>query len=40
MNYEAYTHRFADIILNSDYELEPEIEDVVQGIAFGAVEQK
>ena len=32
MQYESYTHRFADIILNSDYELRKEIDEVVRGV--------
>ena len=34
LNYETYAHRFADIILNSDYSLKGEIELVVKGIDF------
>jgi hypothetical protein len=34
MKYETYAHRFADIILNSDYALKQEIEDVIQSISF------
>ena len=32
MIYESYAHRFADIILNSDYDLKLEIEDVIRSI--------
>jgi len=34
MKYEIYAHRFADIILNSDYALKQEIEEVIKGISF------
>lgn len=37
MNYEWYAHRFADIILNSDYSLKQEIEEVIQSIEFNDV---
>lgn len=37
MDYDTYPHRFADIILNSDYALKREIEDVVQSIVFDNV---
>jgi hypothetical protein len=37
MKYELYAHRFADIILNSDYALKQEIEEVIKGISFEAV---
>lgn len=37
MNYETYPHRFADIILNSDYALKQEIEKVISSISFDAV---
>lgn len=37
MRYETYAHRFADIILNSDYALKQEIEEVIQGISFDTV---
>jgi hypothetical protein len=40
VNYEACSHRFADVILNSNYELKTEIEEIVQGIEFGAVESR
>ena len=37
MYYESYAHRFADIILNSDYELKLEIEDVIKSIYLESV---
>jgi hypothetical protein len=37
MKYETCAHRFADIILNSDYALKQEIEEVIKGISFDAV---
>ena len=37
MKYDSYPHRFADVVLNSDYELKREIEDVVQSITFDNV---
>jgi len=40
MNYETYEHRYADIILNSDYELKKEIFDVILSIDATEVEQK
>lgn len=33
MQYESYRHRYPDIILNSDYALRTEIEDVVRFVA-------
>ncbi len=40
MLYDLYTHRFADIILNSDYELKKEIEDVILSIDFNDVRNR
>lgn len=40
MLYDSYAHRFADIILNSDYELKKEIEDVIGPIQFDKVERR
>lgn len=37
MQYESFAHRFADIILNSDYELKKEVEDVVRAIDYHSV---
>jgi hypothetical protein len=34
MLYEVYPHRYADIILNSDYELKKEIEEIIKSIDF------
>lgn len=38
MKYETYAHRFADIILNSDYALKQEIEAVIQSISLELVD--
>ncbi|MCK4529501.1 restriction endonuclease [candidate division WOR-3 bacterium] len=40
MNYETYEHRYADIILNSDYELKKGIFDVIQSIDTAEVERR
>lgn len=40
MRYETYPHRYADIILNSDYELKKEIDDVIKAIDLVAVEKR
>jgi hypothetical protein len=40
MQYDWYTHRFADIILNSDYALKQEIEEVIQSISFVEVQKR
>ena len=40
MDYETYEHRYADIILNSDYELKKEIFDVIQSIDISEVERR
>ena len=40
MNYETNEHRYADIILNSDYELKKEIFDVIQSIDTTEVERR
>jgi hypothetical protein len=37
MKFEAYAHRFADIILNADYALKQEIEEIIQQVEFGEV---
>lgn len=37
MKYHAHAHRFADIILNSDYALKQEIEEVIGSISFEEV---
>lgn len=34
MNFETYPHRYADIILNSDYELKKEIEEIVKRVSY------
>lgn len=40
MIHESYPHRFADIILNSDYEVKLEIEDVIQFVGFEGVQRR
>lgn len=40
MIYESYAHRFADIILNSDYSLKREIEQIIQSIDFNDVQKR
>ena len=40
MIYENYPHRYADIILNSDYDLKMEIEQVIQNIDFLTVQER
>ena len=40
MIYESYAHRFADIILNSEYALKKEIEQTIQSIDFKEVEKR
>ena len=40
MNFDSYAHRFADVILNSDYELKKEIEDVIQSIDFSDAQRR
>jgi Restriction endonuclease BglII len=37
---EHYSHRYADIILNADYDLRKEINDVVRFIDFNEVERR
>lgn len=37
MKHEWYAHRFADIILNSDYALRQEIDEVIDSISFSNV---
>jgi hypothetical protein len=37
MQYETYAHRFADVILNSDYELRQDIERVILSVSFADV---
>ena len=34
MNHQKYIHRYADIILNSDYELRQELEDILNIISY------
>lgn len=38
MRYEIYSHRFADIILNSDYSLKIEMEGIIGAISFDEIE--
>ena len=40
MIYDYYAHRFADIILNSDYELKKEIDEIIYSIDFKDVENR
>ncbi|MBN1968096.1 MAG: restriction endonuclease [Candidatus Delongbacteria bacterium] len=40
MRCQTYAHRFADIILNSDYALRQEIDEVIDSISFDAVLKK
>ena len=37
---EHYSHRYADILLNADYELRQEIDAVVRSIDFSEVEKR
>lgn len=37
MKYETYPHRIADIILNSDYALKQEMEEVIVSISFDSI---
>jgi hypothetical protein len=37
MNFQIYPHRYADIILNSDYDLRKEIEEVIKAISYNDV---
>ncbi len=37
MRHQTYSHRFADVILNSDYDLKKEIEDVISSITWPEV---
>lgn len=38
MIYDHYVHRFADVILNADYELRKEIDEVIRSIDFEDVQ--
>jgi hypothetical protein len=40
MLFEAYSHRFADIILNSDYEIKKEIDLIVHNLDFNHICKK
>ncbi len=40
MKRETYSHRFADVILNSDYDLKKEIEQVITDISIAEVEER
>ena len=40
MKHTTYSHRFADIILNSDYDLKKEIEQIIAGISPDEIEQR
>lgn len=37
MNFEVYSHRYADIILNSNYSIKQEVEDVVKKVSYKEV---
>lgn len=37
MNYQIYSHRYADIILNSDYDLKKEIEEIIKNVSYSDV---
>ncbi|MFI1770321.1 BglII/BstYI family type II restriction endonuclease [Thalassobellus citreus] len=39
MNYKIYVHRYADIILNSDYELRQELEQILNSISYKNVSE-
>ena len=34
MNHKKYIHRYADIILNSDYQLREELEEIINSISY------
>ncbi len=34
MNYKKYVHRYADIILNSDYELRQDVEQILNSVSY------
>lgn len=40
MRYVTYPHRYADIILNSDYEIKKEIERSIEAIDFDDISEK
>jgi len=40
MNFISFPHRFADIILNSDYDTKREIEEIIRGIDLKSVEER
>ena len=40
MNYQTHSHRFADIILNSDYGLKQEIEEVIHSITIETINEE
>ncbi len=40
MNYKKYVHRYADIILNSDYELRQDVEQILNSVSFEDVSKK
>ena len=39
MNHKKYIHRYADIILNSDYELREELEQILDSISYERVSE-
>ncbi len=34
MNFDIYSHRYADIILNSDYEIKKEVEEIIKKVNY------
>jgi hypothetical protein len=40
LKYITYSHRFADIILNSDYSIKQELESVIQAINFNDLSRR
>ena len=40
MEYDWYAQRFADIILNSDYALKKEIEEIIKSISLKNVTER
>ena len=40
MNYLTYSHRFADIIINSDYSIRQEIEKVINDIDTKSIQER
>ena len=40
MNFDSYAHRFADVILNSDYEIRKEIDNVIRSVDLAEVKRR